>query len=586
MRGVVLLMLVAAIAGSARAGSFTDKADGDYDSTGQTTWNESGTPGGDNGPDTVTINSHTVTMTAAGDGNQDTVTVNGGVLSGNTSNAFNGCVVTVNPGGTVYRNGTITDLLAGGTINLNGGTMHLVHGDHWGGDVRVLADSAIRMSGNHRALSTIDSLELTHGVTLLAEQDGRRLGVAGRLLMSGDATITVTNVTAGDYSYAMEAASISGTGTLTKTGMEALVLTAAATDFSGAVIVDQDELRLDGENALSGASLVTVKSGCVLHSRGANALNGCTVMVNTGGLLRTGTDAVGALSGSVVHLNSGTNLLHGRFETRHFGGEMHAYGNSTMQIRGMHNNQSTVGRLWIHGGAYLLLDQESGYLGVTGAVWVAGSGTLDIFSDINKSVQIAGMRSFAGQELVKAGDKGIDLNNTMGIRLLGNADLIRANSFVMITNAEGTVTDNTTWEDSTMWTKGGSPATAITATLVPSANKGTIDNAHGGASFASSDLGYVTVEGLQSGGGANARLVIIEFDAPSDLDDIRSRLEAAHPDWTEFFQKGANKIGFTLEPTSDGTGYFGWDNKHGDLGADVVGIWFGPPDRGTVIQIL
>ena len=421
------------------------------------------------------------------------------------------------------------------------------------------------------------------GVTLKVDHNDQRLGVGDVLLMSGDATI---NVIPTGLSGSMEVTSISGAGTLTKVGVEGLTFTGPATNFSGSVNMNEGYVYLDAADAFLGSSAVTVNSNGILELRAGYALNGCTATVYTGGTLQ-GARTIDALAGSTIVLKGGVARLDAGPAGADPGGDIDVYGNSTIEVDGGNMRLCTIENLGLREGAYLTVDQEDQHLGVTDALYVRGDATLDIFPRrLSSPAQIASLHSIACRTLLRKGNEKLTIYDTMGIRLLGDADLFPAGTFMTITNAGAQITDNTTWEDDTMWTKGGSAATAITATLTGGANKGTIDNAHGSVSFASSDLGYVTVTGLKSGGGANARLVIMEFDSPSDLDGIQSKLEAAHPDWEKFFQKGSYKIGFTLVPTIDGTGYFGWDNKHGDLGANVLSIWFGPPDRGTAIVVL
>ena len=556
--------LVVAFAGTVAAASYTDKANGDYDDPG--TWNEGGNPGGGGVADTVTIDSHEVTMTVAGDGSNDTITVkNGGMLRGSN----------------------VTRLFEGAEILLDGGILWLRWGGgggYWDGYVRVVSDSTIQTRGNNIDVTTIRSLELTDGVTLTVDHNDQRLGVAGLLSMSGNATIDVLRT---GLSNPMEVASISGTGTLTKVGTsEDLIFAAAATDFSGGLVVGEGYVYLDAANALQGSKPIWISSNATLQSRAGYALNGCTVNVDAGGTIKF-SRTTDALAGSTSILHGATAWLDGGAGGSDPGGDIRVLGTCTALIHGGNINLMEIDGLELTEGAHFYVVQDDQKLGVADTLRVSGNSTISIIkAGLSGAAQIGSQYSVAASTLRREGDEKMTLNGNMGIRLLGDADLIPTNSFITITNAGAQITDNTTWEDSTMWTKGGSAATAITATLNPAADNGTIDNAHGSVSFASSNLGYVTVTGLRSGGGANARLVIVEFDSPSDLDGIQSKLEAAHPDWTKFFQKGSNKIGFTLVPAIDGTGYFGWDNKHGELGANVLSIWFGPPDRGTVIQIL
>ena len=121
--------------------NLNDNADGNYTDSG--TWTPAGDP--DDGlADTVTIDSHTVTITGAGQASNDTVTVSAG-----------GTLTTV----------AVSDVLKGATIVLNGGTLL----KPWqltvdlGGDIEVAADSVF--SGS-RYVSYNDSLDFTAASSL------------------------------------------------------------------------------------------------------------------------------------------------------------------------------------------------------------------------------------------------------------------------------------------------------------------------------------------------------------------------------------------------------------------------------------
>jgi len=102
----------------AQGAPFTSKATGNYNATGQTTWNETGTPGGNNGADEVTINSpNNVTVTAANDANADTITVNpGAILKAGATDCTAGGTVLLTGSGTARATMQFSGYSANGTV--------------------------------------------------------------------------------------------------------------------------------------------------------------------------------------------------------------------------------------------------------------------------------------------------------------------------------------------------------------------------------------------------------------------------------------------------------------------------------------
>jgi len=161
---------------------------------------------------------------------------------------------------------------------------------------------------------------------------------------------------------------------------------------------------------------------------------------------------------------------------------------------------------------------------------------------------------------------------TMGIRLNGNADFLIANSFTLVSKSgAGTLTNSSTWEDATMWTKGGVTNTTITATLATGGHLGTItlNDGEGWILFDSNTLGYVTINGLIGGSPSMYNVYLDTITTP--ITTIMANLAAAHPNWTGFTTIDESSFSFNATPAAT-TLYFGWDNKWGQIGANIKGL--------------
>lgn len=114
---VFLSLLVLLTPAFADAATFTSKATGDWSATGQTTWNETGSPGA---ADTVTINSGHVVDYDADFTHTGTITVNdGGTLRGDGARVLtlNNVALTVNAGGSITNTGGVFEIKIGSAAN-------------------------------------------------------------------------------------------------------------------------------------------------------------------------------------------------------------------------------------------------------------------------------------------------------------------------------------------------------------------------------------------------------------------------------------------------------------------------------------
>ncbi len=266
------------------------------------------------------------------DGGHGTYSLSGGALSalteyiGGESNAAgtNSIVGVFNQtGGTHTVAGNLICGLKGGTgtYNLSDGTLGV--GTHYLGysslDARLGSGTFTQDGGTHivtgglrlgHEATTTGTYHLNDGL-LRAASITKGAGTAifnfnGGTLRNRegvDLTVSVPDVTLGtsgtptvevDASRTASFTSkLTGSGSLTKTGDGALVLSNAANDFGGDTTIDAGTLRLTGSSTLDGSSTITVAGGATFDVSG---VTGSDYGLANGQTLTGGGDVLGALS--------------------------------------------------------------------------------------------------------------------------------------------------------------------------------------------------------------------------------------------------------------------------------------------------
>ena len=168
------------------------------------------------------------------------------------------------------------------------------------------------------------------------------------------------------------------------------------------------------------------------------------------------------------------------------------------------------------------------------------------------------------------GHAAASLINSLGVALLGGAELLPNNTFTMFTfPASGmTLSDASTFDTTTgLWTKGGT--TTISATLASPV--GSIANTQS-ATFASSASGNVSLTGLTV---STSYPLTLTLASAGDQATVMAQL-AKNPAYSSITANGADKI--TLQFTAPAaTTYFAWDNVHSSaadwyLGGNLTGV--------------
>ncbi|MDF1791192.1 MAG: DUF4347 domain-containing protein, partial [Thalassobaculaceae bacterium] len=232
---------------------------------------------------TMTLNQGTLSVAADGNLSAGTVTINGGTL------AVTGATTIDNAIAVGASNGTVN---VGANVTMSG----VVSGT---GNLTKSGASTLTLSGTN----TYTGTTTVSGGTLSVSTDSN-LGT-GSVALSGG-SLTVTGATTIDND-------ISGTGGLTKTGTDTVILSGTNT-YSGGTTVNGGTLQVSGGNALADAGSVTVSTGATLDLSGTSETIGSltgngTVNIGTGTLTLTdaaSTNFSGSISGTGTIAGAGT----------------------------------------------------------------------------------------------------------------------------------------------------------------------------------------------------------------------------------------------------------------------------------------
>jgi len=174
------------------------------------------------------------------------------------------------------------------------------------------------------------------------------------------------------------------------------------------------------------------------------------------------------------------------------------------------------------------------------------------------SVEMNNTAIRAGKTLTitRAGTTAAYVTGSLGVAMLGGAELLGSNSFNMI-NASAfttTFTDTSTFDTTAgLWAKSGT--TTIAATLDNS--KGSSALGGSGVSFTAEDAGYVSLTGLTEGSKYD---LFLELAVPANLATVMDQL-GKNPDFSSVTSTEAGKVQFKFTAPAE-TSYFAWDNVH------------------------
>jgi len=195
-----------------------------------------------------------------------------------------------------------------GNVDIKGGTFGLqvntlVNSPGWAGDTSktIMVESNATLSFFNLGTSSLNrAIVLSNGASLYNESGINTVG--GLVSLPGNATIQVDN--AGTSPTLTMSGVISGPGSLTKTGLAALTLSAANT-YTGNTLLNAGTVNLLGDGAIGSSGNIVISAGSVLN---ASVRNDQTLTLASGQLLQGN----GAVNGSLVvgagaTLSAGTN---------------------------------------------------------------------------------------------------------------------------------------------------------------------------------------------------------------------------------------------------------------------------------------
>jgi fibronectin-binding autotransporter adhesin len=237
-------------------------------------------------------NTYTGGTTVAGTGNLTIGVNNTGSIVGNITD--NG-IVTFNRDDTTTFPGVISG--AGGVVQANSGTTILTGVNSYTGGTTV--NSGVLRIGVGGSLASTGALAVNHGTFDLNSQTQTVGALSGT---GGTITLGSGSLTTNSSANANLASVISGSGSLTKAGSGALILTGANT-YTGGTTVGGGVLQVTGSGTLGSTS------GSVTVSSGTLDLGGTTQTQNGGVTLGSGSTVQnGTLSSSGTFALNGANV--------------------------------------------------------------------------------------------------------------------------------------------------------------------------------------------------------------------------------------------------------------------------------------
>jgi autotransporter-associated beta strand protein len=421
------------------------------------------------------------------------------------------------------------------------------------------------------ASSNALNLSSTTGATL----PNASLGANGTFTYSGVLTPNGTTYRLGGGGGILTVSSqLTDSRTLVVRGPGTVILSGTANTFTGDTTVNSGTLQINHAGALNHtAGNVTINSGGIVLSAAANCLNQEEIYVKTGGSLTSAQDLANAYTGSTIYLDGGTlryeaNGAAAPGNTINVGGTVVVRASSTLNPYGsstaMNNKLGTLvfGTLDFTADGYLLTVSNTGtpankpayltskFVGST----ISHSGTIGVDA-ARTYVELTDTAIRAGKTLTQTGTQAFTVSGSLGVAMLGGAEVLGASSFDMITAASTTFTNTSTFDTSGgLWSVSGITS-PITATLDNS--KGSSALGGSGVSFAAEDAAYVSLTGLTEGSKYD---LFLELANPDDLGTVMDQL-GKNPDFSSVTSTGAGKVQFKFT-APEATSYFAWDNVH------------------------
>lgn len=354
----------------------------------------------------------------SGSGNL-TVTGGGGFTTGSSASTFNGNIYLINAA--IYSNSS--QLTSAASVTVASGATWGVEDDGTG-TFNIATGGRILLNG--RGLGGNGALRLTDQSTGTALLDPRTT-IANEIVLQTDSLIQVDNTSytgtasvAGSLSVLTLSGTVSGTGSLSKSGQGNLILSGANNTYSGATNVEAGTLILNlGNDRLPTGTSVTLGSG---SNSGILQLNGFSQSIAGLGTSGTGTanSVLGGSSTSTSLLN--VNLASG---TQSYSGTLGGVGTNNT---GANNN---LGFIKNGAGTFVL----SGANNHTGGTTVA-QGTLALGNAAALGNNGATLATSAAGTVVNAGAT-LDLNgqtNVQGVITLNGTGV--SNGGALVNNSD------------------------------------------------------------------------------------------------------------------------------------------------------
>jgi len=522
----------------------------------------------------VTISAgHTVRVTGNNQAGAHTITIENGSTLDYTN-------------GQNYAFSGSTIVLSGGTFLLHrandegtgGGTSLVMDG---GGTIKTLTDGNEQVygwNGSDGMFDGGDSLVFDFNTSQSIDFPGMAVnGASNTITFTGDGSVSGVNL-----------GGLSGSGDLEFKGPSALAngiyrITGSCTGFAGSIVVSHGIMELNDTPCFNGTDTpVTVDGATLRHNpSGANntsggAFSGMKITLTNGGKVDLTTNQPGdknvRRSGDFLIQGTGT------MRTTDTGG-----GSSGVIVDSVTINDNSVVTFETSAGDIEFFVLELNAFG--------GSNTLD-FTNGPADTLVDNMNVYAPGTLTvndRAAGEFI-MQDYMAPRLRGHVDLLSAKTFTMLAADAGgdSLTDNTAFDNSGLWTQGGdmdgtiNAGSNVTATLTNKVGELRADG--DSVTFPAEDAGYVMF----------TRLTTREHTFQLSVTNLTTNITAIartlmqNPKIVDARSVDDSTVEFDYVCDFKGTGYLAWDNhalyaEETVLGADVIGVASAPV--GTVIWV-
>jgi len=444
----------------------------------------------------------------------------------------------------------------------------------------TLTGRIVNTSPGTVALMAATSSEALDFSSAGADLTAASLGAVGAVNYSGTLTPngTTYRLGGGGGTLTVSSSTLIGNNTLVVTGPGTVVLSGSGNTFTGDVTVSSGTLQIATVGAFNNiARAVTVNAGGTATVTASNAANGATFTINPGGWL-TAYNATNAYSGSTINLNGGTLVYNASTTTpnpRAVGGNIAVSANSMIQSQYGTNERPAV--TWqygtldftqdgyqlevteLGGSSYQPATMRSKFVGST----ISHSGTIYVhraYEDAGSvtSVEMNNTAIRAGKTLTitRAGTTAAYVTGSLGVAMLGGAEVLGSDSFTMLSAPTTSFTDTSAFDTTAgLWSRSGPSTTTIAATL--DNFKGSSALVGSGVSFTAEDAGYVSLTGLTEGSKYD---LFLELAVPANLATVMDQL-GKNPDFSSVTSTEAGKVQFKFTAPAE-TSYFAWDNVH------------------------